>query len=261
MNFSPSPFWGGVLAVTFYQLVFTNPVSFLSLGLGMVIGFGLSLYTLGFLVVRGYISATQQMAGVVTSALRDNPMLASVFNSYMSSIFNTLSRPSPSCPFKTLLDCYPSFSVSPSDIPVSPSDIPVSPSDIPVSPSDIPVSPSDVSSCPSTRTAAPNLNIGDFISMMNSIIPDRTNENSSKTDETVAPEENSDEVSTVEVPKNDDNSRSDDPVVPEENSDEVLTRNESETCGREEDPISPRTISKQEIRSGEAKPRSLGHFL
>jgi len=234
MNFSPSPFWGGVLAVTFYQLVFTNPVSFLSLGLGMVIGFGLSLYTLGFLVVRGYISATQQMAGVVTSSLRDNPMLASIFNAYTSSIFNTLfPRHSPSRPFQTPSDCYPSFSVSPSDVSVS----------------------------PSTKTDVPNLNIGDLISMMNSIIPDRTNENSSRTDETVVPEENSDEVSTVEVPENDDNSRSDNPVAPEENLDEVLTENESETRAREEDPAFPCTISKQEIRGAEVKPRSLGHFL
>jgi len=97
--------------------------------------------------------------------------------------------------------------------------------------------------------------------MMNSIIPDRTNENSSRTDETVVPEENSDEVSTVEVPENDDNSRSDNPVAPEENLDEVLTENESETRAREEDPAFPCTISKQEIRGAEVKPRSLGHFL
>ncbi len=90
MNFSPSPFWGGVLAVTFYQLVCTNPISFLSLGLGMTIGFVLTLYAVGVLVFRGYINVTRQLAESLRDAFREYPTLASVFSNYVSGLFDIL---------------------------------------------------------------------------------------------------------------------------------------------------------------------------
>ena len=98
MNFSPSPFWGGVLAVTFYQLVCTNPVSFLSLGLGMTIGFVLTLYAVGVLVFRGYISMTGQLAEILGDSFRQYPMLVRIFGNYVGNLFDTLyPNPNPSC--------------------------------------------------------------------------------------------------------------------------------------------------------------------
>jgi len=102
MNFSPSPFWGGVLAVTFYQLIFTNPVSFLSMGLGIVIGCGLTLYTVSQLVIRGYISMTKQVAETLSDAFREHPMVSGIFCRYIGDIFKTFyPTPRPLSSFPT----------------------------------------------------------------------------------------------------------------------------------------------------------------
>lgn len=211
MNFPLSSFWGGVLTVSFYQLVFTNPVSFLSLGLGVVIGFCLTLYIVGDLAVRGYISATQQMARVVVEALDNNPMLASIFRTYINSTFNTL---------------FPKhWSPPPSSFPTC-----------------SPVSP------PTCSPAAPNLNIGDILNLMNSFRPDEQTENNniSRTDETVLPEDTQDEVSIV-TPNEEPEPRT---LEKSENRD----REESETLVKEECHASPRKSSRREDRRDEVKP-------
>ena len=97
MNFYQSPFWGGVLAVTFYQLIFTNPVSFLSLILGTVIGFGLSLYAISQLLVRGYINMAERAVEILVTTFRDYPILRTIFGNYLNNIFDVL-HPKPVFP-------------------------------------------------------------------------------------------------------------------------------------------------------------------
>jgi hypothetical protein len=234
MSFVPSPFWGGVLAVTFYQLVFTNPVSFLSLGLGMVIGFGLSLYTIGVLVVRGYISATQSFGEALGKVLRENPMIGSIFGDYISNLFRTC-YPRPWSPT-------PSFTACPTR---------------PTNVSGCPMRTSNVSECPMrTASAAPNLNIGDILSLINSVVPERndeTTEDDSRTTLPVTvPDENPDEVST-DIPNEEPETRE---TEESESGDreETFGKDESDSRVKEENPVSPRTSPRREDRRDEVKP-------
>jgi len=90
MTVSSLPFWGGVLAVTFYQLVFTNPVAFLSLGVGIATGFGIALYAVAALVIRGYISLARGFAESLTSVLKEHPTI----DNYVNNVIRNMS-PSP----------------------------------------------------------------------------------------------------------------------------------------------------------------------
>nr|QBK85954.1 MAG: hypothetical protein LCMAC101_05490 [Marseillevirus LCMAC101] len=137
MNFGLSPFWGGVLAVTFYQLIFTNPISFLSMGLGIVIGFGLSLYVIGHLMVRGYISMTKQVVESIGNLFRKYPMVSGIFSKYISDLFKTV-YPTPQS-----LSSFPFINTNPRSDPGTPYGRPSSSSPSPPSstpPPDIDIS-------------------------------------------------------------------------------------------------------------------------
>jgi hypothetical protein len=146
MIFSHSPFWGGVLAVILYQSVITNPTSFISLGLGIAIGFGLSLYVTGLLAIRGYINVAEQVGDALMDALTMHPMIVSVFADYIINLLKVMGISHPGRPMDSFSACPVRHAQAPCDVTTS-----------------------TPSRCPSSPTPEINVNIEDIQNLLGGI--------------------------------------------------------------------------------------------